>query len=112
MFVKTDERQFGEVTEAPKVLKMSEAIRIGAAKVRECRAGFLGGDPDLCGCAIGTAWIGAGRTKDERFDLPNFHEAVCHQFGISGALFGEISYRHSCGESRESIADWLEGQGY
>lgn len=103
-----------EKFEAPvKVLKLSEAIRIGHKMIAEEREVFL-----YCGrgCAIGAAWVASGRTEKEWDQSPlNIFERlslVGREFGVPQDVLVNISCRHRAGEPRLMIADKLEAQGY
>ena len=98
-----------EITPA-KVLKLSEAIRIGAKLRSQCTGRMFarGGS-----CALGAAYeavfgypgenVAEGAIKKirEHFSIPYFD--LVTEVGIE---------RNDAGWSREQIADWLEGQGY
>lgn len=116
MFV--EEKPQGEITEAPaKVLKLSEAIRIGAAQYPQCCDGcyFIDGTA----CVWGAAAIGFGAHGTD-YDI-NDAASTLHSSSFTGkAHFAfrnahgysimEANDRH--GWSREEVADWLEAQGY
>ena len=111
MFV--EHKEAGEVKEAPaKVLKLSEAMRIGATLRPKGRIDLF---YDGKSCALGAAFEGAtGRTCN-----CNNYDAVRDVFPVlkknygRGNLMKEIYDRNdNLGYTREQIADWLESQGY
>src|SRR5258708_1204535 len=119
MFVDTQVRPQGEVINvvAPSKMKLSAAIRIGAKIRAQCTGKFFEGGKS---CALGAAWEGMG--YEPFFDAPDFaikQSAACTRMGLDGkclpgdkqSLFYRIFDRNDHGESRESIADWLEAQG-
>lgn len=119
MFV--EHKEIGEAQEAPaKVLKLSEAIRIGARIRPQCFGKFF---RDGESCALGAAYeAGIGRAleyggfpecfSDLERKFPMIHELVPSVRGGVDRLYMEIAARNDQKESRESIADWLEAQGY
>ena len=84
-----------------KVLKLSEAIRIGSRIRPQCFGEYylLGGS-----CALGAAKEALGVANDAElrrmlglpYDFPLQH----------------IIHRNDNGQTREQIADWLESKGY
>lgn len=94
-----------------KVLKLSEAIRIGGGQLREARYDYLNGTG--CGCALAMAAVGYGVGKP--FEYQNFHETfrlVSERSGQSIPFLREMENKHLNKEmSALDIADWLEGQG-
>jgi hypothetical protein len=104
MFIDTRERPAGEVQQKVGRLKLSEAIRIGARIRPRCRGAFFDGERS---CAFGAAYEGAmghpikGTTYGPIFEL--WPEIL--------PIAIQITTRNDSGESRESIADWLESQG-
>lgn len=92
-------------------MKLSEAILLSIGAVKNDPTVFLvskWGDP--CGCAIGTALFSIGMTDS----LSGIDE--CHQtwpwtaqrfMGQHDSIAHEISMRHSNGESREALAQWV-----
>jgi hypothetical protein len=97
-----------------KVMKLSQAIRIGAEFVQEQRHLFL---LDGCGCALGTAMYAMGMRhmhegRENDKDWNYFPNKTAETFGISKGLAIQISSKHFRGEmNRLQIADWLESQG-
>lgn len=87
-----------------KNIPLSELIRIGAKVSGQCRHVFTDGRSKTC--ALGAAYLG-------KFgELPGPTPSVCRDLGISRSLVADIIERNDvyC-MSRETIADWLEGQG-
>ena len=110
MFIDTQVRPQGEVLDAvaPSKMKLSAAIRIGARLRPQCRRRFYahGGS-----CAIGAAYEALGITRYAT-DVDAWNRLLY----LTGLHDGEIPHweitsRNDRGESRESIADWLEAQG-
>ncbi len=88
----------------PTKLKLSEAIRIGARLRPQCTRTYWhnGGT-----CAIGAALEATG------FPVFRSTQGICEHIERHWptAPTGDIYRRNDGGESRESIADWLEAQG-
>lgn len=108
MFVQ--EKTQGEVTKAPaKVLKLSEAIRIGAAlRPHQCVGVFFGQGGS---CALGAAYEAiTGRTLKEGSTEGAILKGIVPGYDDYGLRF-EITGRNDRGETREHIADWLESRG-
>lgn len=104
MFV--EHKEAGETKEAPaKTLKLSEAIRIGA-KLLPQGAGcfYLGGKT----CAIGAAFHAVHGYPSCSQDVVDY----AMHLPLGTGLLMQIYCRNDAGFSRESIADWLESQGY
>src|SRR6266850_1860471 len=111
MFIDTRERPAGEVQQKVGRLRLSEAIRIGA---RLSPPGSKTSWRDQCGgtCAVMAACeglFGKGWHDGDPADR------LMRHFGISlnewhGGKY-QLSARYGNGESRESIADWLQSQG-
>lgn len=117
MFVEHKEQ--GEVTEAPaKILKLSEAMRIGA---RLRPQGFVEYFTGGGSCAIGAAYEAVtGRTDYNSDDAPEVSE-VFPQLAqpFPGSDYKDDTLEDAIWEkndidywSREKIADWLESHGY
>lgn len=109
MFVETKEA--GEVQVEQRKLKLSEAIRIGA-RLRPQNQGQL--FKNGASCAMGAAIEGRGGKLISIFDpLPHL---LLPELFLDTQLYTELGWkvanRNDAGESRESIADWLESQGY
>lgn len=87
-------------------LKLSEAIRAGAKRGPQCRGVYYDG---AATCAIGAAMYATGHEPRGMsvHDMNAFFTAY-----VPEGLQQEIFMRNDSGESRESIADWLESQGY
>lgn len=103
-FVDTEQRNAGEVQQKVGGLKLSEALRRGAALRPQCRNTFFNG--------IGTCALGA--IAEARGWIPRAEKnSGVYEFVPEGRgnLGGEISVRNDDGESRESIAAWLESKG-
>jgi hypothetical protein len=105
MFLKTEERPAGEVQQVGR-LKLSAAIRIGAKIRPQCRHFFYF---EGRSCAMGAAYEGqTGKKAEGIFWI----EPFISMWPEAKALFREIARRNDDrGESRESIADWLQSQG-
>jgi hypothetical protein len=115
MFV--EHKEVGEEIHAPaKVLKLSEALRLGA-KIRpqSTHGGFLDGRS----CAIVAAAEGAGLDvvgHPSKFRITEaawgylFERGIVDQRYDGSVLSGEILDRNDR-QTREQIADWLEQQG-
>lgn len=94
-------------------LRLSAAMRIGAMMRPQCTGEwFFEGRS----CALGAAFEGAGR-KAEAFSYKHEHDAwpysaVTSVFGVHQNITEQVFKRNDKGESRESIADWLESQGF
>lgn len=105
-----------ERLEAPaKLLKLSEAIRIGASMREQCKGQFF---KEGKSCALGAALDAIGmKAFAEAYHSKHGGiwpwDKVETSFGegIHSKLTTEIAKRNDHGESRESIADWLEAQG-
>lgn len=96
-------------------MKLSEAIRLGALFVEEDRQVFMlnwrrGGGRGKCGCALGTGAFAVGAFAGA--DLSDITvKSFCAVFPeYSFQILKEVSARHAGGESRLSIADWLESE--
>lgn len=100
-------------------MKLSEAIRIGAAMSLPAKITAIKRDDKgrLHACALGAAHLGAGGDPDEE----NVYLAVATLWPELNkpAVAGEDDLESSIwrrndgrGWSRERIADWLEGLGY
>ena len=88
-------------------IKLSEAIRIGAAVRPQCSQAFFA---DGRSCAIGAAYEGLyGYTTTGYIDMDRMYRAFpC----VPGNVWLGIVTRNDCGkQTRESIAGWLEGMG-
>lgn len=95
-----------------RTLKMSEAIRIGAAMVEENHGSY-------CGCALGTAYRGlTGRDlstymRDASIGAHAQHVAALFGIPLGIAVEAERKHLYSQGAMpRLQIADWLESEGY
>lgn len=106
MFLETKEA--GEVQAPAKVMRLSEAIRIGCAWVRE--------NSIYSGCAIGTGYRAlTGRDLTEDWDKSDkkAEELVAEAFGVPYAHVAYISVRHFAEDmTREQCADYLESLGH
>ena len=111
MFV--EHKEEGEVQQAPaKVLKLSEAIRIGKPLVNESSISHRF-------CALGCAWAGYKGREMTISDLTALHKNGGWSWGkrfeialgIPEAIAKDISLMHSGGTPALKIADWLEEQG-
>lgn len=100
MFIDTKERPAGEVQQKVGRLKLSEAIRIGARLRPQIMDGCY--RTRFGTCAIGAAFEATG--INEWYALARF-------VGVPYDLHYKITSRNDSGESRESIATWLESQG-
>lgn len=88
---------------AVRPLKLSEAMRIGAKIRPQCAGAWFVKDGS---CAIGAVWEATYGTTDTGFRLVGC--VISREYGISDYFLGEIIRRNDSGQSRESIADWLE----
>ena len=88
-------------------MKLSEAILLSIGAVDNEPRLFLSTNRDKpCGCAIGTALYSLGET--EYTVTSSWIVALQrHWPWLSYELGVEVSTRHSSGESRESIAQWI-----
>jgi hypothetical protein len=92
-------------------MKLSEAIRLSIGAVEETRMTW-------CGCAIGTALHSLGKKPryfDEHYGFDGPVQQIielwpwtAEKCGMDSSIAMAISNRHSRGESRESIAAWIE----
>ena len=108
MFV--EHKEAVEITPA-KVLKLSEAIRIGAKIRPKCTGTFF---REGRSCALGAAMEALGiASTDQQWMV---YETVAPRLGIPIHLAHAIGARNDGwngrAHTREQIADWLEGQGY
>lgn len=110
MFV--DEKKQGEpqtAEQANRKLKLSEAIRIGATKLKENQS-WLNGDG--CGCAVAMAAVAFGadpmRHQPWRKTLALVSERTGHS---ADYLQTDVEQKHCNGMPALEIADWLETQG-
>lgn len=108
MFLKTDERPQGEPQKVGR-LKLSEAIRLGAAMTPQVKRRVKYFD---CGgtCAIGAAAValyGVGVAQSETLD---YIEKVLTTYGFRQSQMAiDLFYQLP---TREDVADALEAQGY
>ncbi len=106
-FVDTEQRSAGEVQQKVGRLKLSEAIRIGARIRPQCTRAFFSADKS---CAFGAAYEAlTGVVKEDMMieDLFPFLPELDRLGNVRLA----VSRRNDRGESRESIADWLQSIG-
>lgn len=114
MFVETEERKHGEITEAPaKVLKLSEAVR-------EC--GYE--EPmSYDKCVLGLAYRrltgrslsedGSNYPKTGEKEHLIYTNCAAEAFGVPRAIALKAEQMcYSRINTKEHIADWLESQGY
>lgn len=103
-----DEKPQGEVTVTPaKTLKLSEAIRIGAQRTKQCRGHYIDGDR---ACVYGAAAIGMGGGVELAGLL---HVRSIEENRAFTRVHGRgIMLANDAGMSREQIADWLEEHGW
>lgn len=96
----------GKETTMDKIQKLSQAIRLGATFRPQCNGSYFNNGRS---CAIGAAYEAitgltdvedgiVGRVLNTRFQLPE-------------NMLSRVVFRNDCGETREEISDWLEGQG-
>lgn len=108
MFVET--KEVGEVQQAPTTEKLSDAIRRGC-KVRpvQCRGTYFNGRD--AACALGAAYEGLDcHDYKGRVSLPTY---LSRRLNMPEAVIAEVIFRNDFDkQSRESIADWLESQGW
>lgn len=108
MFV--DEKAHGEA-QPVKVgtLRLSQYMRIGAQLRPQTRGKFFskGGS-----CAWGAAYEGkAGEPLPRFVDHGVVMNTIFPEYRDQGLRFGVVA-RNDRGDTRESIADWLEAKGY
>lgn len=102
----TELRPAGEVQQKVGRLKLSEAIRRGAALRPQCRTVFWS---DGGSCAMGAAFEAIGIPYGSSQD---FTEVFIRNFPSAfREALPDIFVRNDSGESRESIAAWLESKG-
>lgn len=90
-----------------KILKPSEAMRIGAAIRPQCaRALFMDGKS----CANGAIVEAVTGTYGMGYDILRVADWEL-EVGMTSELWDQCARRNNSGETRESIADWLESQG-
>lgn len=100
-------------------MRLSEAIRLGIGAVTEKRELYLDVKPgSVCGCAIGTALYALG--YKDIYDIassgveatmtiwPWTREKYTADGETDWHYAKEISVRHYRGQSRESLAAWIE----
>ena len=116
MFV--EHKEAIEITPAPaKVLKLSEAMRIGA-KIRPQAKGRL--FDAGASCALGAAYEGAFGAPPAEVWGKDYNDAgnaltdcwMRLMDRYPGQTAGIFTKNDFLGMSREEIADWLEAQGY
>lgn len=102
-----------EVAAPAKVLKLSEAIRVGHSMIKESRDCYLN---DGCGCALGAALVTRGHRSQDEPGLNGGYDVVrniSQNFNVPMETVRDISTRHFTGAmNRLQLADWLEKQGY
>lgn len=87
-------------------MKLSDAIRIGAAKRPQCQGWYFDG---VGTCALGAAYEGLTGHPPARMNLDSDVTRVLMRWGYIGS---EVVIRNDLGHTREQIADWLESKGY
>ena len=108
MFV--EHKELGEVTEAPaKTLKLSEAIRIGAAMRPECVGCWSDGNGT---CALGAAAEAVGVPYWQLKDHQNWWEKLRVATGVKSDILFQTFAKHDELRDRWQVADWLEAHGY
>ena len=95
--------------------ELAAAIRKGHTMIEEDREIFLIERMGiLCGCALGAAWVGAGRSFQQKeyicCDNPRMSrlDIIGNALGIPGDIASRISAKHYHGMPRLAIADWLD----
>lgn len=112
MFV--EHKEIGEVQEAPaKVLKLSEAMRIGAKMRKQGFGGVLHQRQMNTSCALLAAYeaVNGYPKENEDFvscDLSDWAAPLCPR-GIRAEI---VELNDLRGWSRDRIADWVEALGY
>lgn len=111
MFIDTSVRPQGEADAVtPSRMKLSTAIRIGAKIRPQCQGRYFkeGGS-----CALGAAFEGLGGKPFDGDPSWQTKQASAELLlkKIYGNNVGGLWLKNDEGESRESIADWLEAQG-
>lgn len=104
MFV--EHKEVGEVVAPARVLRLSEAIRIGARIRPQCAGQFFDGDAS---CAIGAALEAVFGTNNYYADHVQAPDRVWPEVRD---LWSRIYDMNDSGKTREEIADWLECEGY
>jgi hypothetical protein len=95
--------------EHKQITKLSQAIRKGAAKLRDDRTSYLTGNG--CGCAIAMAGVGYG-LKDEFCGWRKLFAFVEEKSGHDYTILQKVEALHcSCGMTGLQIADQLEAEG-
>ena len=95
-----------EITPA-KVLKLSEAIRIGAKIRPQCTYSYFTRGKS---CALGAAAEALYGVTEKTFSTTHINKITSK---LSRVVVSEIIERNDdLHWTREQIADWLEGQGY
>jgi hypothetical protein len=117
-YVDTEARPTGEVQQKVGRIRLSEAIRIGARIRPQCV--WLWFDNGKS-CAQGAAYEAVfgypgdmalrGTSTDPSRPGTWIANALRDKFPEYGPIAGEIQSRNDRGESRESIADWLQSMG-
>lgn len=90
------------------VLKLSEAIRIGA-KLRP--QGFGCAFKDGKSCAWGAAWEGIGHPYDIAISYVDILGSS-DEWSLANFEVHSVALLNDCNTSREEIADMLEAKGY
>jgi len=104
MFV--EHKEAGEVTEIQtKPASLSQAIRLGCKLAPKQISGVYV-DSNGGACAMGAAFLALG------IDYRCGWDQVVKRFGLPWLLHNDIAALNDKGQTRESIADWLEAQGY
>jgi hypothetical protein len=95
-------------------MKMSMALRLGAALRHKCIGEWY--SPDGGSCALGAMY--EATFMEKKIDggaliarFPQLDEKIQRPDGIVESLIGAIHHLNDSGWSRESIANWLERRG-
>lgn len=90
-------------------LKLSEAIRIGARlRPQQTNGRYMN---DGKSCALGAAYEAVTGRYDENTGLIPWFQSQYSRLDML-RIGAAIMLRNDRGESRESIADWLQGIGF
>jgi hypothetical protein len=106
-FIDTEQRFAGEMQQKVGRMRLSEAIRIGA-RIRPQCSQVYGDEYAGTSCAIGAAWEAVTGQNPWEVEPLKLDEILGR---TRAGIRSEIFSRNDSGESRESIADWLEAQG-
>jgi hypothetical protein len=107
MFVDTELRPQGEVQQKVGKLRLSEAIRVGAKIRPQCTRDFFYANGS---CAFGAAYEAATGVVKRNLLMEDFFLLWPELKNLLDIRIA-VSRRNDSGESRESIAAWLDSIG-